>query len=936
MHRRQLRPSPRALYGWLHQNSGYIFLGVVFLAFLRAGLHAAAPPAPPSPPSASSSGFAAKAKAWLRGPEIPHPIPLLMDAAEARYRTKLARQSTSLPAAVAEYTRRYSRPPPHGFDKWYAFAKERDFVMIDEFDTVYEDLQPFWELAGGGAEIRRRAALVGALPSIDLVRIRGGKAETIKGGDGRFKDSEVSARANGFKAMMGRFVKELPDMDFPINAKAEGRVVVPWEHVAYPNTTQDAATVLDPASFRPDWAGLGSVWDAWRRTCAPSAPARRLYSSVGAGASGVGGGRDRLADAWREGLLRAGASSASADASSVDYEENDTARVGRGAGPSGSTSKAKGGVKDKTSGAKTGAGGGGHPGVGSGADFAFIPETGAGEVDFCARPGAHYEQGHFFSDWRVLPALVPVFSPARGTRVRRHPRAEPLLLWWDEEVRFSHERVEEEDAFSRWLARFLPYLLLAFPIVPGPFFSPPIFPFIPSPSRSLSLISLIFSSFVLFVDSTNPLASYDRYTYAWDPINLEQRAVDAMEVPWEKKRDVVWWRGASTGGGSSPGGFGKGYQRHRFLRMSSVGLVPGTLADAQRTTAVTFAVPQLEQLPGVGEVQQPYSTDASASTATYTTVPVPLSALNADVMDTAFVKAVVPVGPEHRFGDSTELGVAWGYKYLLDLDGMGYSGRFMAFLASDSVPVKATVYDEFFTGWIEPWYVSVFPCFSLPSSRPTRPFLPFLFPRPPTTLLPPFPPPPAPSCFLAFRILTLTLPTGYTTSPSPRPTLRSTTSSRTFPAPRRPRCALPPLPTTAASAFRGSTYRAPGPIDDAPDDETGLGLGDGDADMEHDIAGASDPRLGAPVGEVKRPIGQVERRGVPSQRGVEKEKEKKAKEKRDVPASNQQLSVRECGAGGGRSEAEAHCARGEAVEADDWSDDRYGGYVVLPSSICLS
>ncbi|KAJ7475275.1 hypothetical protein B0H11DRAFT_2235902 [Mycena galericulata] len=32
-----------------------------------------------------------------------------------------------------------------------------------------------------------------------------------------------------------------------------------------------------------------------------------------------------------------------------------------------------------------------------------------------------------------------------------------------------------------------------------------------------------------------------------------------------------------------------------------------------------------------------------------------------------------------------------GYKYLLDLDGTGYSGRFLAFLASDSVPVKATV-----------------------------------------------------------------------------------------------------------------------------------------------------------------------------------------------------------------------------------------------------
>ncbi|KAJ7352126.1 hypothetical protein DFH08DRAFT_774988 [Mycena albidolilacea] len=500
-----------------------------------------------------------------------------MDAADARFRAKLARQSPDLPAAVAEYTRRYARAPPRGFDKWYDYARAHGFVMVDEFDVIAEDLAPFWEM--GGRELRERARVVGGLPSVDLVRVRGGEAETVKGGDGRFVDSEVSARAAGFKAMLTKFVKELPDMDFPINAKAEGRVVVPWEHKNYPNTTKDAPQ-LDPATFRPDWAGNGSVWDAWRRTCAPAAPARRLYNSISANAAGGGGARDWLAEA------------------------------------------------------EAGAGGESHAGIGTGGEFAFTRETGAGEVDFCQAPSAHYEQGHFFSDWRVLPTLVPVFSPARARG-------------------FGDIRI---------------------------------------PSH-------------YYYGGTR------RYTYGWDPINLEQRPVDAMEVPWEAKRDVVWWRGASTGGGSSPPGFGRGYQRHRFLRMSSLGIVPGTLADAQRTTAVTFAVPpQVETVLTQSRAQEPYTYSSSSTstggytyTNTYTTVPVPLGALNADVMDTAFTKAVVPIGAEHRFGDSTELGVAWGYKYLLDLDGMGYSGRFMAFLASDSVPVKATVYDEFFSGWIEPW-----------------------------------------------------------------------------------------------------------------------------------------------------------------------------------------------------------------------------------------
>lgn len=34
---------------------------------------------------------------------------------------------------------------------------------------------------------------------------------------------------------------------------------------------------------------------------------------------------------------------------------------------------------------------------------------------------------------------------------------------------------------------------------------------------------------------------------------------------------------------------------------------------------------------------------------------------------------------------------------------MGYSGRFMAFMASDSAVIKSTVYKEYFTDWIQPW-----------------------------------------------------------------------------------------------------------------------------------------------------------------------------------------------------------------------------------------
>jgi Glycosyl transferase family 90 len=91
---------------------------------------------------------------------------------------------------------------------------------------------------------------------------------------------------------------------------------------------------------------------------------------------------------------------------------------------------------------------------------------------------------------------------------------------------------------------------------------------------------------------------------------------------------------------------------------------------------------------------------------------VPVSSLNREIMDVAFVSSVdfdhYPGGLaqqaiDHRFDDAAVLSDYWTHKYLLDLDGMSYSGKFFAFLGSDSVVIKSSVYQEFFSDWIQPW-----------------------------------------------------------------------------------------------------------------------------------------------------------------------------------------------------------------------------------------
>ena len=48
-----------------------------------------------------------------------HPVTGLIEAAAARWEARLARQSQTFEAAVAEYQRRYKRSPPKQFDIWW-------------------------------------------------------------------------------------------------------------------------------------------------------------------------------------------------------------------------------------------------------------------------------------------------------------------------------------------------------------------------------------------------------------------------------------------------------------------------------------------------------------------------------------------------------------------------------------------------------------------------------------------------------------------------------------------------------------------------------------------------------------------------------------------------------------------------------------------------
>lgn len=64
-----------------------------------------------------------------------NPILKLLRDGEAKWNHMLNSQSQTLEQAVQKYQKRWKRQPPKGFDQWWLFARARDALLIDQYDS---------------------------------------------------------------------------------------------------------------------------------------------------------------------------------------------------------------------------------------------------------------------------------------------------------------------------------------------------------------------------------------------------------------------------------------------------------------------------------------------------------------------------------------------------------------------------------------------------------------------------------------------------------------------------------------------------------------------------------------------------------------------------------------------------------------------------------
>ncbi|TLD28978.1 hypothetical protein PspLS_03546 [Pyricularia sp. CBS 133598] len=188
-----------------------------------------------------------------------------------------ASTSDSLRVAVKEYRQRYDgREPPKGFDLWYAYAIEHKSPIIDYFDQIQRDLQPFWGVRP--SQIRKSIKKLEDDRDIVVITVTDGQ---VTHGD---TPSEHLDEIKGLVEMMQSFSKHLPDLQFAVNLDINPRVLAPWGNIGkrvLPGTRGRFSrrdNTQEGESLGADGKGLvqpsepGDPWEGWNLTPSPPGP----------------------------------------------------------------------------------------------------------------------------------------------------------------------------------------------------------------------------------------------------------------------------------------------------------------------------------------------------------------------------------------------------------------------------------------------------------------------------------------------------------------------------------------------------------------------------------------------------------------------------------------------------------------------------------------
>ncbi|KAG0141447.1 hypothetical protein CROQUDRAFT_83232 [Cronartium quercuum f. sp. fusiforme G11] len=197
-----------------------------------------------------------------------NPIKELIKQSKVKWDAKIKKQSKNLNEAIKEYKKRYhNRNPPLGFDKWFDWCLKNDIILIDEFDRIFELIEPFWAISPHVIRNRSEQAGLGEVHSI--FRIKDGKVKV----EGKRKDD---ARTKDQLNLLEGFVKYLPDVNITMSHHDGPSVFLDYKTKLKHLKHARAGTVIpdEEVDIVEDDAGLTGFVGA----CAPDSP-MRMYAN---------------------------------------------------------------------------------------------------------------------------------------------------------------------------------------------------------------------------------------------------------------------------------------------------------------------------------------------------------------------------------------------------------------------------------------------------------------------------------------------------------------------------------------------------------------------------------------------------------------------------------------------------------------------------------
>lgn len=161
--------------------------------------------------------------------------------------------------------------------------------------------------------------------------------------------------------------------------------------------------------------------------------------------------------------------------------------------------------------------------------------------------------------------------------------------------------------------------------------------------------------------------------------------------PWVNKLDKVIWRGVATGGKNKASNW-RGFQRHRFVAMTNATQV--SQVESWEAIPQNWAMPTSQ-----------YNLAAQQENR--------LGKWTAEWADTGFVDLMCDApnkdgscnytSPYYKIMPGMKMADQFDRKYVPDIDGNSFSGRYRGFLMSTSLPIKATIFKEWHDSRLIPW-----------------------------------------------------------------------------------------------------------------------------------------------------------------------------------------------------------------------------------------